>query len=195
MLNSKNMKTKFKWTTSLTIIISLLMLNLSCGYSANYSKPAAQMSGDEKNISDLDIFKGIVFATGPVAKKLGYFANDPDPATDKAINLIVNHLEAEDPKYISRFANTMKSKNHYKISESLQNTIQDISYVAPFERNPKECGVAVVCVAAAAAAVHNVAVATAVAVAAVATMVTVATSKNGNTIPFEEYTNSIVTSL
>ncbi|MDO5099395.1 MAG: hypothetical protein Q4D85_11675 [Corynebacterium sp.] len=123
------------------------------------------------NVSDDDILKGILFGIGPVAKHIGFQVQMPKNLTfgqyETAVNKTINDLPSIYRHELRSVLMQLRSGDPVEVEQGmsdLSNIVVDYAAKkAPsysMKRVRPACGVAVVCVAYAAAAVHNTVVVT-----------------------------------
>lgn len=180
------------------MLCAALLPSCSTGRSAGSSASSAPTS-ELPALSNRDIIRAVLFNVGEGSKRLNSLqANSGDPATLAAVDQVIDMLERDTPGFIESFANEMRSKDRYSIQLAFIQAAEKLDDLLHIEQG-NECGVAVVCVAAFAAAVHNVAVATSVAVAAavaaVAAAITLTVGANGTDVTLEEYVDDIASAF
>lgn len=156
---------KMTYGKSSLVFVGMTFLMAACSSSLDSKTDDSRVNAHiEQNLADDQIVKAILFNIGPGAGRLDKLTQISNALeNEKAAENLLQILRKKDPQFITKFAQAMRSKDPYAIHYKLLETSSLVLEKIPL-KSGNECGVAVVCVAA--AVVHNMAAVTSVAVGA-----------------------------
>lgn len=102
----------------ITILATASILNFQSAYAKKNESSKINYTGEE-------IFKGVLFAQGPLAKELDTLYNKEvlkianTKETKKAVNYLINEIKKKNPKYFDSLRNAVEQKNPSEINRIL----------------------------------------------------------------------------